>query len=346
MKRLIGDKQFYKTLLLVAIPIMIQNGITNLAGMLDNIMVGRIGTNQMSGVAIINQMMIVFNVTVFGAVSGAGIFCAQYYGCKDYESVRNSFRYKMMVCLGVLITAILIFLCKGQALISLFLSETGNAADIQETLHYAWVYLLIMLTGLPALAVEQVYSSTLRETSETVLPMKAGIVSVFVNMMFNWVLIFGFLGFPALGVAGAAIATVISRYVQAAIVVIWTHKHLVGDESRPELFMTGVYSRLRVPGYLAGRITLKAFPLLLNEFLWALGMAMLMQCYSVRGLQVVAGMNISNTIMNVFNVVYIALGNAIAIILGQLIAHRYTLRLEKMRGSERPPASRAFVVLC
>lgn len=319
MKKLIGNKAFYKTLLCVAIPIMIQNGITNFVGMLDNIMVGQVGTNQMSGVAIINQMMVVFNVTIFGAVSGAGIFSAQYFGCKDYEGVRNSFRYKMMVGFGVLVVSIFLFGFKGQSLIQLYLHDVGNSEAVAATLQYAWEYLLIMLIGLVPFTIEQVYSSTLRETSETVLPMKAGIVAVFVNLVLNYILIFGKLGCPALGVNGAAIATVISRYVQMVIVVAWTHKHLVGEKTRPELFMTDVYKNFKVPGYLFGRITAKALPLLLNEFLWALGMATLMQCYSVRGLDVVAGMNISNTIMNVFNVVYIALGSAISIILGQLL---------------------------
>lgn len=319
MKKLIGNKEFYKTLLCVAIPIMIQNGITNFVGMLDNIMVGQVGTNQMSGVAIINQMMVVFNVTIFGAVSGAGIFSAQYYGCKDYEGVRNSFRYKMMVGIGVLTVSILLFVLKGQDLICLYLNDADNANAVALTLTYAWEYLLIMLLGLIPFAIEQVYSSTLRETSETVLPMKAGIVAVLVNLVLNYILIFGKLGCPAMGVNGAAVATVISRYVQMLIVVVWTHKHLSGDQTKPELFMTGVYKNFRVPGYLFSRITVKALPLLMNEFLWALGMATLMQCYSVRGLDVVAGMNISNTIMNVFNVVYIALGSAISIILGQLL---------------------------
>lgn len=319
MKTLIGDKKFYTTILMIAIPIMIQNGITNFVSMLDNIMVGQIGTNEMSGVAIVNQMMLVFNITIFGAVSGAGIFCAQYFGCKDYEGVRNSFRYKLMICAGVFLLAMMIFLLKGKAIISLFLSETGNAADIEATLSYAWQYLLIMLIGLPPFVLEQAYSSTLRETNETMLPMKAGVVAVFVNLILNYLLIFGKFGFPVWGVCGAAVATVVSRYVQTAIVMIWTFRHRMGEGDDSEHFLRGLYSSFRVPVHIAGRITLKATPLLVNECLWAVGMSGLVQCYSVRGLDVVAGLNISNTIMNVFNVVYLALGSAIAIILGQLL---------------------------
>ena len=326
MKKYIGNRQFYKMVLLVAVPIMIQNGITNFVGMLDNIMVGQVGTAQMSGVAIINQLMLVFNITIFGAISGAGIFGAQYYGCKDYEGVRNAFRYKIMVCMSIVVIALVIFIWKGNSLISLYLNDEANAKDTMKTLMYASEYLLVMLFGLLPFAVEQAYSSTLREAGETVLPMKAGIIAVLVNFGFNYVLIFGKLGCPKLGVIGAAVATVISRYVQAAIVVIWTHRHL-GCENYIEKgklepiypYMKGVYHTLKVPSYLAGRITSKGTPLLVNEALWSIGMAGLMQCYSIRGLSVVAGMNISNTIANVFNVIYMALGSAISIIVGQLL---------------------------
>ena len=190
MKKYIGNKQFYKMVLLVAVPIMIQNGITNFVGMLDNIMVGQVGTTQMSGVAIINQLMLVFNVTIFGAVSAAGIFGAQYYGCRDYEGVRNSFRFKMMICIGIGILSIILFIFKGDALISLYLNEGSNLKECKETLHYASEYLTVMLFALLPFAVEEAYSSTLRETGETVLPMKAGIVAVVVNLVFNYIFIF------------------------------------------------------------------------------------------------------------------------------------------------------------
>lgn len=328
MRKYIGTKEFYKMVLLVAIPIMIQNGITNFVGMLDNIMVGQVGTNQMSGVAIVNQMMLVFNLAIFGAISGAGIFAAQYYGCKDYEGVRNAFRYKMIICILLTGIGILLFLAKGENLISLYLDAGNDAQANAQTLAYAKEYLMIMLVGLLPFAVEQVYSSTLRETSETILPMKAGIAAVIVNLIFNYFLIFGHFGFPKLGVNGAAIATVISRFVQCFIVIAWTHAHLGKNDGQKEHFMAGVYRHFKVPGYLFSRITIKAMPLLLNEILWSVGMATLMQAYSVRGLDVVAGMNISNTIMNVFNVVYIAMGNAIAIIIGQ---HLGAGKIEKAR---------------
>ena len=144
--------------------------------------------------------------------------------------------------------------------------------------------------------------------------MKAGVTAVLVNLVFNYLLIYGKFGFPELGVQGAAIATVLSRYVEAAIIIIWSHTH---TEKMP--FAKGLYSTLKVPANLTKKILIKGTPLLLNETLWAAGMAILTQCYSIRGLNVVAAQNIANTINNVFNVVFIALGDSVAIVVGQLL---------------------------
>jgi len=311
-QKFIGDRAFYKMVLLVVLPIIIQNGITNFVNLLDNIMVGRIGTEQMSGVAIVNQLMFVFNLGIFGAISGAGIFTAQFFGCNDHKGVRDTFRFKLCISLIVLALGILILGVWGEELILLYLHGEGTNQALEATLRYGKQYLWVMLLGLPAFCVEQVYAGTLRECGETVLPMKSGIAAVLVNLMLNGILIFGLFGVPALGVVGAAVATVISRYVQAAITISWTHRH-----KERMIFIKGAYSSLHIPGHLAGKIIVKGTPLMMNELVWAMGMAMLMQCYSVRGLDVVAGMNISNTITNLFNVVFIAMGSAISIVVGQ-----------------------------
>ena len=309
--KLIGDKKFYKMILLIAVPIMIQNGITNFVSLLDNIMIGRIGTEQMSGAAIVNQLIFVYNLCIFGGVSGAGIFTAQYFGQKDQEGVRNTFRYKLWMALILTVATIVIFLVGGDRLIELYLHGEGARENVAATLLYGKQYLWIMLVGLPPFMMVQVYASTLRECGETVVPMKAGITAVLINLLFNYILIYGKFGAPVLGVRGAAIATVLSRYVEAIIVISWTHRH---KEKNP--YIEGLYRTLKVPAYMTKKILIKGTPLLFNEALWAAGMAMLTQCYSVRGLNVVAGLNISNTINNVFNIVFIALGDSVAIVVG------------------------------
>lgn len=312
--KFIGDKSFYKMVLAIAVPIMVQNGITNFVSLLDNIMIGQIGTEQMSGVAIVNQLLFVYNLCLFGGVSGAGIFTAQYFGQKNHEGVRQTVRFKIwMVSLITLFTVIL-FLTAEDPLITFYLQGDGTAESAAATLRYGREYLRIMLPGLIPFMLVQVYSSTLRECGKTILPMKAGVIAVFVNLVLNYILIYGKFGAPAMGVQGAAIATIISRFVECGIVLIHTHRH-----AQDHPFIQGLYTTLKVPASLMFKIITKGMPLLLNETFWAAGTAMLTQCYSIRGLNVIAALNISNTINNVFNIVFIALGESVAIIVGQLL---------------------------
>ncbi|WP_349668347.1 MATE family efflux transporter [Lacrimispora sp.] len=314
MKKFIGNKAFYKMVLAIAIPIMIQNGITNFVSLLDNIMVGMVGTGEMSGVAIVNQLIFVFNVSVFGIVSGAGIFGAQFYGCGKHEGVRHTFRFKFLCCLFLAAVAAVIFYFYGENLIYMYLHGEESGGDLTVALTNGRKYMLVMMVGLLPFAIEQAYTSTLRECGETVIPMKAGIVAVLVNLVLNYILIFGKFGAPVLGVVGAGIATVVARYIETIIVIVWTHKH-----KKRFPFIEDAYKSMHIPASLVGRIFVKGTPLIVNEALWASGVAMLMQCYSIRGLTAVAGLNISNTIGNVFNVVYLALGVSVSIIVGQLL---------------------------
>lgn len=312
--RYIGNRAFYRRVFGVAVPIIIQNGITNFVSLLDNIMVGQVGTIPMSGVSIVNGLLFVFNLSIFGASSGAGIFTAQFFGSRDDEGVRHTFRFKFLICLLLSVLGVTLFLTRGTQLIGLYLTGSGEAATAQGALDYGLRYLHVMLWGFVPFALSNTYSSTLRETGETVVPMAAGIMAVLVNLCLNYVLIFGHFGAPALGVEGAAIATVISRYVELAIVAAWAHTH-VGRYS----YMTGVYRSLHIPGRLLRSIIRKGMPLLVNEFLWSFGMAILNQCYSTCGLDVVPAQNISSTLWNLGSVVFLSMGNAVGIIMGQML---------------------------
>lgn len=314
IRSLIGDRAFYRRLFTVMLPILTQNLITNFVNLLDNVMVGQVGTEPMSGVAIVNQLLFVFNLCVFGGLAGAGIFTAQFYGKNDDKGVADSFRGKLYIALGVLAAAFFIFIGFGEELIMQFIHEGQENLDMAATLGYGRDYLRVMLLQLVPFAVMQIYASTLRETGETLLPMKAGIAAVLVNLTGNYILIFGKLGAPALGVVGAAIATVLSRYVECLIVVIWTHSH---KQRCP--YITGVYTSLRIPAELAKKIAVMGLPLLVNELLWAGGMTVLNQCYSLRGLEVVSAINISTAVSNLFFCAFISMGNTVAIMVGQLL---------------------------
>lgn len=313
-KKFIGDRDFYGRVFALAAPLIIQNTITNFVNLLDNIMVGQVGTEQMSGVAIVNQLMFVFNICIFGGVSGAGIFGTQFYGKGDYEGQKYAFRFKMYASIAISCIALLLFGGCATQLISLYLSDAGSVGDITLALKYGREYLYIMMIGLLPFAVCQAYVNTIRETGQTFVPMIASVAAVFTNLILNWILIFGVGSIPALGVAGAAIATVISRFVECGIVLIWTHTNQ--EKNR---FIKGAYRSLLIPANICKDILVKGTPLMLNEMFWASGMAVIAQCYAVRGLEVVAAQNISSTISNLFNTVYIQLGGCIAIVVGQLL---------------------------
>ncbi len=312
LKKFIGDRAFYRRLFSVMAPILVQNVITNFVSLLDNVMVGQVGTEPMSGVAIVNQLLFVFNLCIFGGLAGAGIFTAQFYGKGDDEGIRDTFRIKLYIAAAAVAVFAILLSLRGEQLISLFLHEGEENLDLEATLGYGLDYLRVMLPGTVPFALMQVYASTLRETGETMLPMKAGIAAVFVNLCLNYVLIFGHFGIPALGVVGAAAATVVARFTECAIVMIWTHAK---RDRNP--YIVGVYRSPRVPARLCRQVAVIGTPLLLNESLWAGGMTMLNQCYSERGLEVVSAVNISTTVADLFFCAFFAMGTTVSIMIGQ-----------------------------
>ena len=311
MKKYIGSRDFYRRVLKVMLPIIIQQGITNFVGLLDNIMVGQVGTEQMSGVAIANQLQFIFQLCIFGSLSGAGIFCAQYFGKGDQDKIRSVFRYKVLTTALITVLGIGVFWFFRTPLIRLFLTESGSG-DLEATLRYGTEYMMIMLISMIPFAAVQLYASTMRETGETSIPMRAGIIAVLVNMVGNYILIFGHFGAPKLGVTGAAVATAISRFAELGIILIYTRVHRARFP-----YFTGIYRTLAVPLSLAKDITIKGMPLLLNEMRWSLGTTVIVQCYSTRGLSAVAAYNISSTVSNFFAIAVFAMGSAISILVGQ-----------------------------
>ncbi|MGN0620782.1 MAG: MATE family efflux transporter [Porcipelethomonas sp.] len=311
---MIKNKEIYKRALALAVPMMIQNGITNMVGLIDNIMVGSLGTEAMTAVSIVGQLIFVFNLAIFGGLSGPGIYGAQYYGKGNTEGFRNTFRIKHWICGFCLVFGLLIFIFCGESLIGLYLHGESETIDRALTMNYAKQYLQIMLAGLFPFVLTQIYASSLRETGDSVKPMTAGIISVAIDIIFNYLLIYGHFGVPKLGVRGAAAATVLARIVEMFVVVIWAH-----IRSDKHIFLKSVYKTFIVPKEITAKIIKKGMPIFFNEFLWAGGLAALTQCYSSRGLEIVAGLNISNAICNLLNVVFVALGSAVGILTGQTL---------------------------
>lgn len=235
------DKNLLKKTIVLAIPIMIQNGISNAVGLVDNLMVGSQGTEAIVAVSVSGQLMFVFWLALFGALSGPGIFGAQYYGKGNIKGVQDVFRLKLWESLIVGLIGALIFLLFDNFFIGLYMQGQSEDIDVTLTVKLAKEYLRIMLVSIPFIAITQVYATSLRETDESFKPMIAGIISVAADVVFNYLLIYGNFGFPKLGVAGAAWATVIARIVEFVVLIIWAH---IAREKH--FFLKGIYRTLRI----------------------------------------------------------------------------------------------------
>lgn len=332
LKKLIGDRSFYRRVFAISIPIIIQNAITNFVNLLDNVMVGALGTEAMSGVSIVNQFVFIFNLLLFGAMSAAGIFTAQYHGKGDVQGVRNTFRLKMLMSAFVGILGVVLFVALDDQLISTFLHDGESTGNLQLTLQYGKEYLAVFVIGMIPFAISQAYASTLRETGDTVIPMYSSVIALVCNCGLNYIFIF----VCDLGVTGAAIATVISRCAELAFVVIVAH-------ARPARykFIRGAYRSLALPRKLITNVLVRGMPLIFNEFMWAISVTLRNQSYSMRGLDVVAAINITSVIVNLASVVYMACGASISIIVG---AELGAGNIEKARDSAWKML--AFSVMC
>ncbi len=334
--RYFGDKAFYKMVLTIAVPIMVQNGISNFVSLLDNLMIGRVGTNALSGVAIANQLMFVFFLLIFGATAGVGIFTAQYHGLGDVKGVRETFRFKMVANTVLCLLSILVFYRYSEVLISQFLKGEGAPEDAAETLQIGQRYMRIMLIGLLPVGLSQAYSGTLRDTGQTRAPMIASVIAIIVNLAGNAILIYGLFGLPALGAAGAAIATVLSRFVELGVLMVYTSTH-----RKQHPFIEGAFTRFSIPLRSVKKYVLKSLPLMINETLWALGNTMMNQSYSYRSLDAVAALNIQSTIWNLLGVAFLAMGEAVGIVVGQILGSG---DIEKARDHARKMIT--FTVCC
>ncbi|MBQ3669361.1 MAG: MATE family efflux transporter, partial [Clostridia bacterium] len=291
-----------------------------------NLMVGSVGEAQMNGVSISNQLMFVFNLTVFGGMSGAGIYAAQFFGANDTDGVRHSFRFMLMVGAFVSVAGILVFTCLKTQLLSLWINPdlSGTAEEValelekaEQSLEAGKQYLTVMLFGLVPFALTNAYASVLRVSGETRLPMYASVSSVFTNLVLNYLLIFDHFGYKGLGVTGAAIATVVARYVEMAVILIVVYRRL--SKRGMYSFLSGAYREFKIPAKLFKGILIKSLPLLFNEALWSTGMSVLSQQYSLRGLTVVNAMTITSTLTNLFNVFFISMGTASSVMVGKAL---------------------------
>ena len=282
---------------------MLQQLITSSLNLVDNLMVGQLGGIALGGVAITNRFFMIAVFATFGVTGAASIFIAQYFGAKDEENIKQAFRYSLTSVYLVMIPFIALGLIAPQSVLGFFSQDPAILQAGSE-------YIRIVAFAFIPLGLTFALASAMRSVGETKIPLFISIVAVTMNAILNYILIFGHFGFPRLGIAGAAYATVISRtFEMIAMLISLKVKHFSFSTKLSQIFHISAYN--------LKTITIKALPLTINEFLWAGGMATLFKLYATRGSEVIAGMSIASTTADLFFVLFGGMAVATTVMISQ-----------------------------
>ncbi len=299
------DKAFIKILLMLVIPITLQNLISNSLNMIDNLMIGELGENAIAAVGLVNQYFFIFMLTLSGVNAGTSIFISQYWGTNDKNSIYKVIGIGLITSIITSIIFTIFGLLIPEKIIGFF---TDNQTVISLGVEYLKVIsLTFILTGIGLN-----FSTALRCVNEANPPMFASLIGVFVNAFLNWVLIFGNLGAPVLGVKGAAIATAIARLVEFLIIMFYMKKL----SKNLSLDWSKIFNINRL---LVSTFFKTSTAVIVNEILWAIGNTLYSYIYAKVGIKAVASMQIATTVNNLFMVLSLGLANAAAIIVGNQI---------------------------
>jgi putative MATE family efflux protein len=305
MKRFFGDIAFYKKVAAIAIPIILQQLLIASVALVDNVMVGQLGEPSINGVTIVNQLNFVIMIVTFGVMGGAGIFTAQYFGAKQTEQLKMSFRYKINAALVVSTIGVFLFIVFGETMIGWFTRE-----DLTQSL--GLTYLNIVTIGLFPFIMSLAISSTFRETGIAKPLLFISLFALILNAAINYVLIFGYLGFPKLGVAGAAIGTVIARYIEMTLLIV-----LMFIKKSP--FKFKLQTLFSIPRDMIQKINKKALPLTVNEIFWSIGQTVVIFAFALRGETELAAMNVANGVSQIVFVIFGGIATSVAVMVGNTL---------------------------
>lgn len=308
IKDIFKDKQFFKTMLAIAIPITVQNLISSSLNMVDTVMVGRLGETSIASVGLANQFFFVFTLLLFGINSGTSIFVSQFWGKKDVTNIRKVLGIAILTGGAISLIFTLGALIAPKFIMSLFSKDS-------EVILLGVKYLRIVALSYTITAISFSYSFACRSIGKAKLPMYISAVSLGTNTILNYLLIFGKFGFPKLGVEGAAIATLIARIVEIALLlsIIYSQKGALAGKLKELFTLKKDFIR---------KFFTTTIPVILNEGFWALGMTFYSAAYARISTSAITAVQISNTIQNLFMVMFFGLGNACAVMIGNSIGAR------------------------
>lgn len=299
------DREFFINMLKLAFPIMLQNLIGSSLNMVDTIMIGKLGEVEIAAVGIANQYFFFFNMILIGLSAGCSVFIAQYWGKKDFTNIKRVLGLGLVSVLFVSVIFMAVGFINPEKIISIFNKES-------EVISLGGKYLFIVLFSYVFTAITFLYGFSLRSTGNVFVPLIVNIMALLCNVFFNYILIFGKLGAPALGVEGAAIATLISRAVETILLLLFVYKEKgVLAASLRELTDLSI-------GFFKKSYKI-IMPVLLNDVFWAMASLIYSVVYGRMGTGATAAVQICNTVSNMFMVVTFGIASASSIMIGNSI---------------------------
>ena len=310
------DRDFVRKVSYIAIPMMLQQLITSSVNLVDNIMVGQLGGYAIGGVAAANRFFMLGLAAIMGVSNGASVFLAQFYGGERYKKVQESFRLAIVAVLTLILPLVIFSLFFPDQIIRFFNKDPGLLVPGRAYIPFVGVALIPQ-------CLSYLIQSAMRALGDTRRPLRISIVTVCTNVVLNYLLIFGHLGLPRLGVTGAAIGTLIARLVELilSISVICNLDYC---------FTTKLRDLFKIPKDLAKEIIRKSLPLTINELLYGSAMAMLFKLYATRGTDVMAAMTILSTNSDLFFIIYSGMTDATFVVVSQPLGAN---RLEEARAN-------------
>lgn len=298
-------KAFYKELFIIAVPIMIQYLITSSINLIDTLMIGALGEKEIASIGIANQYYFLFSLILIGVYSGCNVLIAQFWGKKDTENIKRVLGISLII--GIALSIIFIFggLFFNKEIIFIF-NKNNDVIDIGSK------YLLLVCISYIFIAISQGFGIASRGIGKTVTPMVASAIALGFNILFNYVLIFGHMGFPALGVIGAAIATNIARAVEMVLIVFYIYykKGVLAAKIDELLDLSVAFTK---------KVVKSINPVVVNELCWGSGVIVYSIVYGNLGTEAMASVQISNTIQNIFMVILFGIANAACVMIGNRV---------------------------
>lgn len=309
------DSRFLRKALIIACPVALQGMLNTLVNLVDTLMIGTLGATAIAAVGLANKVFFVFNLLIFGIVSGAGILAAQFWGSQDVKSIRKVLGLSLLMALGgALLFVVPATLCPELVMRIFTTSESSIALGAG--------YLKIAAFTYPFVALTSVYVAMLRAVNKVVFPVISSCIAIALNIFLNYVLIFGKLGAPAMGVAGAAVATLTARILEICLVISYVYLKKLPLACG----LSGLFGWSRK---FVRQFAVTAAPVIANEFMWGLGTTLYSLAYGRMGDEAVAAITIATTIQDLVVVLFQGLSAATAVILGNELGAGKLKRAEK-----------------